>query len=81
MFPGNPPAQHERQPEYNAAMADELQRLRAEMDQLRSALHTESMGLQNLRAMQVANVEALQRAEANFVEESRRRKELEDAAA
>jgi hypothetical protein len=74
---GNHPAQPERQPEYNAAMTDELQRLRAEMDQLRSARHLESMELQNLRAMQAANVQALERSEAKYKEEAQRRQQLE----
>jgi hypothetical protein len=81
MSPGNPPPQQECQPEYKAAMTEELQRLRAEMDQLCSARQTESMELQNLRAMQVANVQALERAEASLTEESWQRKKLENAAA
>jgi hypothetical protein len=42
------PGQSERQPEYNAAMADELQRLRAEMSQLRLARDADSVELQRL---------------------------------
>jgi hypothetical protein len=80
MSPGNPPAQPERLPEFNAAMADELQRLGAEMDQMRSERYAESLEVQNLRAIQAANAQALQHAEANFREESLCRKELEDAA-
>jgi transposase InsO family protein len=75
------PGQPDRQPEYNAAMADELQRLRAEMSQLRLARDADSLELQRLWAINQSNAQALERAEVSYHEEARRRKEAEEAAA
>jgi hypothetical protein len=82
MSPGNPvTVPPGAQPEYNAAIADELRRLRAEMDQIRTDRLAESQELDRLRSLQVANFHALERAETQFQEESRRRQQLEDIAA
>jgi hypothetical protein len=70
-----------RHPSFDAAMADELQRLRAELNQVRAVQQNESQELQHLRGIQAANLAALQRAEASYQEEYQRRQELEDAAA
>jgi hypothetical protein len=77
--PTQPPPQP--LPDHSAEMADELHRLRLEMEQLRSVHASDSFEMRQLWDANQANEAALKRAEHAYNEELRRRRALEAAQA
>jgi hypothetical protein len=74
MSPGHP---HATQPPAHSGMADELQRMRAEMEQMRLIRENDSLELRKLWDLNQAKEQALRRAEQSYNEELRRRRALE----